>query len=176
MKKIIASFSFFLILLGFSFLNKSSKEFKSSNEVSVNLTPIQKNKVLESKESAPNPKQITNESNVAEQESSQPAQQELEIKSSPINRIKEVVEENALAVEETKIVPQEKASERQTRLSLIRTTFKYPLLILEEKGDFSNPKEEKIESTQAQVAGHFIVRFLPFLPKEIIQQMGYQSE
>jgi hypothetical protein len=61
MKKIIASFSFFLILLGFSFLNKSSKEFKSSNEVSVNLPPIQKNKVSESKESDPDPKQNTSE-------------------------------------------------------------------------------------------------------------------
>jgi hypothetical protein len=67
MKKIIASFSLFLILLGVSFLNKSSKEFKSSNEVSVNLTPIQKNKVSESKESDPNPKQNTSENNGVEQ-------------------------------------------------------------------------------------------------------------
>ena len=170
MKKIIASFLLFLILIGFSFLKESNKEIKSPNGASVKLTPIPKNKVLESKESAPNPKQITNESDVAERESNQPEQQKLKIKSSRINRIKEVIEENALAVEETKIVPQEKASERQTRLSLIRTTFKYPLLILEEKGDFRNPKEEKVESAQAQVAGHFIVRFLPFLPKEILQQ------
>ena len=87
----------------------------------------------------------------------------------PINRVKEVIEDNTLAVEETKLIPQEKASDRQTRLSLMRTTFKYPLLILEETGDFSDPEEEKIESAQAQVAGHFIVRFLPFLPKELLQ-------
>ena len=140
MKKIIASFLLFLILIGFSFLKESNKEIKSPNEASVKLTPIPKNKVLESKVSDPNPKQITNESDVAERESKQPKQQELKIKSYRINRIKEVIEENVLAVEETEIVPQEKASERQTRLSLIRTTFKYPLLILEEKGDFSNPK------------------------------------
>ncbi|MDA8775481.1 S8 family serine peptidase [Opitutales bacterium] len=170
MKKIIASFLLFLILIGFSLLKESNKEIKSSNEVSVKLTQIQKNKVLESKVSDSNPKQITSKNNLAVQTYNQPDEQEPESKNPLINRIKEVVEENALAVEETKIIPQEKASERQTRLSLIRTTFKYPLLILEEIGDFSNPKEEIVESAQAQVAGHFIVRFLPFLPKEILQQ------
>ena len=170
MKKIIASFLLFLILIGFSFLKERNKEIKLSNEVSVKLTQIQKNKVLESKVSASNPKQITSKSNLVVQKYNQPDQQEPENKNPLINRIKEVVEENSLAVEETKIIPQEKASERQARLSLIRTTFKYPLLILEETGDFSDPDDEKIESVEAQVAGHFIVRFLPFLPKEIIQQ------
>jgi hypothetical protein len=57
MKKIIASFLLFLILIGFSFLKERNKEIKLSDEVSVKLTQIQKNKVLESKVSASNPKQ-----------------------------------------------------------------------------------------------------------------------
>jgi subtilisin family serine protease len=170
MKKIIATFSFFLMLIGFSLLNKNEEEIKSPKEVSVKLTPIQKNKVLESKLSSADPKPNLTESHFSAAEQTIPKPQESESKSIVPSRIKEVIEENTLAIEETKIISQEKASDRQTRLSLIRTTFKYPLLILEETGNFSNPKKEKIESAQAQVAGHFIVRFLPSLQKEILQQ------
>ena len=95
----------------------------------ININNIGKLPLFIKKKITQDIKQITSKSNLVVQKYNQPDQQEPENKNPLINRIKEVVEENSLAVEETKIIPQEKASERQARLSLIRTTFKYPLLI-----------------------------------------------
>ena len=171
MKKIIASILITLIIIGFSFFKPSEDKVETTTQVAEQVeakasSPLSDNK---EEETAPSLTQVTEEveATVAATKKVEPLQVQPE--KLPINRVKEVIEDNTLAVEETKLIPQEKASDRQTRLSLMRTTFKYPLLILEETGDFSDPEEEKIESAQAQVAGHFIVRFLPFLPKELLQ-------
>ena len=170
MKKIIASILFCLLLISFSFLirNKEEKEFPMQE--SEGLSQIAKNEVLIGNENATEIKINLPEVQEFPIEQIKSKKYELPVENITTNRIKEVVDRNTVAVEESTIIPQEKESGVQTRLSLLRTTFKYPLLILEETGNFSDPKKEKIESVQAQVAGHFIVRLLPFLQKEILQE------
>jgi hypothetical protein len=167
MKKIIAAILLTLILIGFSFFNPSEEKGETIKQVANQTTPKSSTPLSNKQGEEPVPSiNMVNkkvDAIVAGQRKVEPLQAEQE--KLPINRVKEVVEDNTLAVVETEIIPQDKASDRQTRLSLIRTTFKYPLLILKETGDFSDPEEEKIESVEAQVAGHFIVRFFTFSSK-----------
>ena len=170
MKKIIASLILSLIFISFSFFYPSEDKKELPEQVTVKPTSIEKGKASTVKETASNPKEKRNVSQVMVVRNKDSEQDKPQTNNFRINRVKEVIEENALAIEETKLVPMEKASERQTRLSLIRTSFKYPLIILEEKGDLRNPKAEVVDSAHAQVAGHFIVRFLPFFEKEMLEE------
>jgi len=170
MKKNIASFLFCLILISFSFIISNKKEKESPMQASKEPNPIPKNEVLKGKENANETKINSLQVQGFSVEQIKSKKSEAPIENIPANRIKEVVGQNTVSVEESTIIPQEKASDLQTRLSLIRTTFKYPLLILEEKGDFRNSQQEKVESAQAHVAGHFIVQLSPFVEKEVIQE------
>ena len=95
-----------------------------------------------------------------------------------LNSLQGIIEDDVYSVEETIINTENTISKLETRVSLVETSFKYPMLIIEEKGKFFGTNNETVTSSLVQVATHFIVHATPGVKKDELeiklQSMGFK--
>jgi len=70
----------------------------------------------------------------------------------------EMLDEIKVSTNESVIESAKKNAELESRISLIETKTKYPLMIVEEKGSNFNQKNEEILSATAHIATHFMIQ------------------
>ena len=78
-----------------------------------------------------------------------------------LKSFQKIIKDDIFRVKESKITSRNTASKLDTRISLIETSFKYPNLIVEERGEFFGTVNETVKSSKIHVATHFIVHLLP---------------
>jgi subtilisin family serine protease len=95
-----------------------------------------------------------------------------------LNSLQGIIQDDVYSVEETIINTENTISKLETRVSLVETSFKYPMLIVEEKGKFFGTNNETVTSSLVQVATHFIVHATPGVKKDELeiklQSMGFK--
>jgi len=85
-------------------------------------------------------------------------------------RIIEVLEEATVAELESTINSQSSPQKPETRVSLLETSMKYPMVILEEKGQSFGQKNEQVFSADAHVASHLMLSIKPGTNLVLFQQ------
>ena len=75
-------------------------------------------------------------------------------------KVIEIIEEVKMATVESVIKPST-TSGLDTRISLVRTSMKHPMMMIEEKGEFFGKPNENVESVNAHVATHFMLQVRP---------------
>ena len=76
-------------------------------------------------------------------------------------RVIEILEKVKIATKESVIKTSQENEAFDTRISLVETSMKYPLMIVEEKGINFGQAEEEVASANAFVATHFMLQVLP---------------
>jgi hypothetical protein len=76
-------------------------------------------------------------------------------------RVIEILEKVKVATRESRIETTKDEQKLDTRVSLVQTSMKHPLMILEESGKFFGKAQEQVQSTNAHVATHFILQVRP---------------
>ena len=75
-------------------------------------------------------------------------------------KVIEVIEKVKMATVDTVIKPST-TSGLDTRISLVRTSMKHPMMMIEEKGEFFGKPNENVQSANAHVATHFMLQVRP---------------
>ena len=95
-----------------------------------------------------------------------------------LNSLQGIIKDDVYSIQETIISTENTTSDFETRVSLVETSFKYPMLIVEEKGKFFGTNNETVSSSLVHVATHFIVHAMPDVQKselEVkVQSMGFE--
>jgi len=76
-------------------------------------------------------------------------------------RVLEILDEVKIATMESVIKTAEDNQALDTRISLVKTSMKHPLMILEEKGTEFGQAEEEVTIANAHVATHFMLQVVP---------------
>jgi len=84
-------------------------------------------------------------------------------------RAKEILDEVTIRVLESKLTQSESTKGQATRVSLIETNMKHPLMVVKESGVSLSQGEEKIDTIEAQVASHFILQIKPNVSQSLFE-------
>ena len=76
-------------------------------------------------------------------------------------RVLEILDEVKIATKESVIKTAEDKQALDTRISLVQTSMKHPLMIVEEKGSNFGKAEEEVSNANAFVATHFMLQVIP---------------
>ena len=165
MKKIYLSIIICVTLLGVSFLrNGNEKTHQLTKEANISANEYEESSKTvnlgKTKISKISDKRIQ-ERNYQENEITEKTPEESIVHQNLLKSFQKIIKDDIYRVTESEITSRNTASNLDTRISLIETSFKYPNLIVEEKGEFFGTVNESVKSSKIHVATHFIVHLLP---------------
>ena len=165
MKKIYLSIIICVTVLGISFLKNANEETHQLTKE----TKISANEYGESSKSVNFGKnQNTDTSNnrlqkgnYQENKITEKKPEESTVHQNLLKSFQKIIKDDIYEIRESEIISKNTATKLETRISLVETSFKYPNLIVEEKGEFLGTDNETVKSSNVYVATHFIVHLLP---------------